>query len=62
MYLLSTVIVSLVITVVEFDVFTVVMVVDDNSCLVTVFWWLLTSTLFDVEVTFRLVLELKTNN
>jgi len=37
MYLLSTVIVSLVITVVEFDVFTVVVVVDDNSCLVTVF-------------------------
>lgn len=37
MHLLSTVIVSLVITVVEFDVFTVVVVVDDNSCLVTVF-------------------------
>lgn len=36
MYLLSTVMVSLVITVVEFDVFTVVVVVD-NSCLVTVF-------------------------
>lgn len=58
MYLLSTVIVSLVITVVEFDVFTVVVVVDDNSCLVTVFWWLLTSTLFDVDVTLRLVFEL----
>jgi len=37
MYLLSTVMVSLVITVVEFDVFTVVVVVEDNSCLVTVF-------------------------
>lgn len=51
--------VSLVITVVEFDVFTVVVVVEDNSCLVNVFWWLLTSTLFDVDVIFKLEFELK---
>jgi len=56
--LLSTVMVSLVITVVEFDVFTVVVVVEDNSCLVTVFWRLLTS-LFDVDVKFKLEFELK---
>lgn len=61
-YLLSTVMVSLVITVVELDVFTVVVVVEDNSCLVNVFWWLLISTLFDVDVTFKLEFELKINN
>lgn len=53
--------VSLVITVVEFDVFTVVVIVEDNSCLVTVFWWLLPSILFDIEVIFKFEFELKIN-